>query len=96
MIGKNVLTGRWITIVDNAHGDFNSAMINIAPIHRPLYIKGEVQIDDNVWIGDKVTIVSGVKIGQNSIIGANSVVTKNIPANCIAGGNPAKIIKVIH
>ncbi|MDR2406844.1 MAG: sugar O-acetyltransferase, partial [Bacteroidales bacterium] len=56
---------------------------------------GSVVIEDNVWIGDKVTILPGVHIGYGSIIGANAVVTKDVPANCVVGGNPAKIIKVI-
>lgn len=50
-------------------------------------------IGENVWIGINVRICKGVTIGDNSIIGANSVVTKSIPANCIAAGNPAKVVK---
>ena len=50
-------------------------------------------IGENVWIGMNVRICKGVTIGDNSIIGANSVVTKNIPANCIAVGIPAKVVK---
>ena len=53
----------------------------------------EIVIEDNVWIGDNVIILKGVKIGKGSVIGAGSIVTKDIPANCIAVGNPAKIIK---
>ncbi len=52
-----------------------------------------VTIKDNVWIGDHATICKGVVIGENSIIGAGAVVTENIPANTIAAGNPAKIVK---
>jgi acetyltransferase-like isoleucine patch superfamily enzyme len=55
-----------------------------------------VIIDKNVWIGDKVTILSNVHIGKNAVIGANAVVTKDIPANCVAVGNPAKVIKLIQ
>jgi acetyltransferase-like isoleucine patch superfamily enzyme len=53
-------------------------------------------IEDNVWIGESVVILPGVTIGKNSIIGANAVVTKSIPENSIAGGNPARIIKKIE
>jgi acetyltransferase-like isoleucine patch superfamily enzyme len=52
-----------------------------------------VYIEDNVWIGSNCTIGKGVTIGTGSIIAANSFVNKSIPANSIAGGVPAKIIK---
>ena len=55
----------------------------------------EVIIEDNVWLGYGVKILKGVHIGENSLIGANSVVTKDIPANCIAVGNPCIVIKEI-
>nr|WP_207652455.1 DapH/DapD/GlmU-related protein [Clostridium beijerinckii] len=54
-----------------------------------------VNIGNNVWIGSVVTILKGVTIGDNSVIAANSVVTKDIPANSIAAGNPAKVVKNI-
>ncbi|MDP3115406.1 MAG: DapH/DapD/GlmU-related protein [Candidatus Cloacimonadaceae bacterium] len=54
-----------------------------------------IYIEDNVWIGLNVLVMKGVTIGQNSIIGAGSVVTKDIPANVIAAGNPCKVIKEI-
>lgn len=52
-----------------------------------------VKIGNNCWIGQNVRIQKGVTIGDNCIIAANSVVTKNVPDNCIAAGNPAKIVK---
>lgn len=52
-----------------------------------------VIIGKNVWIGGNCTILPGVTIGDNSVIGAGSVVTKDIPMNVVAVGNPAKIIK---
>lgn len=54
---------------------------------------GEVVIEDGVWIGANSTILPGVIIGKKAIIGAGSVVNKNIPAYCIAVGNPCKPIK---
>lgn len=53
----------------------------------------DVIIEDNVWLGYGVTVLKGVIIGKNSLIGAGSIVTKNIPANVIAAGNPCKVIK---
>lgn len=52
-------------------------------------------IKDNVWIGSDVVINPGVIIGENSVIGAGSLVTKSIPANCIAVGNPCKVLREI-
>ena len=56
----------------------------------------EVIIEDNVWLGYGVKVLKGVHIGKNSLIGANSVVTKDIPANVIAVGNPCKVVKQIE
>lgn len=50
-------------------------------------------IEDNVWVGMNSVVLKGVTIGKNSVIAANSVVTRDIPANVIAGGNPAKVLK---
>ena len=54
-----------------------------------------VTIGNNVWIGGSVVINPGVSIGDNAVIGAGSVVTKNIPANVIAVGNPCKVLRSI-
>ena len=67
----------------------------ISPKIRRDLIPRKVVIGDNVWIGSGSIILPGVTIGNNSIIGAGSIVTKDIPENCIAVGNPAKIIKKI-
>jgi acetyltransferase-like isoleucine patch superfamily enzyme len=52
-----------------------------------------VRIGDNVWIGDSAIVCKGVRIGENSIIGAGSVVVKDIPANAVAAGNPAAVLR---
>lgn len=52
-----------------------------------------IVIGENVWLGVRVIVGKGVTIGDNSIVGAGSVVTKNIPANCIAAGNPARVVR---
>lgn len=52
-----------------------------------------IVIGDNVWIGGGVSILGGVTIGKNSIIGAGSVVTRDIPANVIAAGNPCRVLR---
>ena len=53
-------------------------------------------IGDNCWIGADVTILPGVTIGDNSVIGAGSVVTKDIPSNVVAVGNPCKVLREIN
>ena len=52
-----------------------------------------VVIEDNVWLGDHATVLKGVTVGENSVIAARAVVTRDIPANVIAAGNPAKVVK---
>ena len=67
------------------HGIYDRSM--------PSKEKSFVVLEENVWVGDSSIICKGVTIGKNSIIGAGSVVTSDVPANVIAAGNPAKIIK---
>lgn len=55
-----------------------------------------VVIEDDVWIGAHCIILKGVTIGARSVIGAGSVVTKSIPADCVAAGNPCKVIKSLN
>ena len=52
-----------------------------------------IYIADNVWIGDSAIVCKGVSIGENSIVGAGAVVVHSIPSNCIAAGNPARVVK---
>ena len=60
---------------------------------RPIGNRAPVVLGDNVWIGDSAIVCKGVSIGENSVIGAGAVVAGNIPANVIAAGNPARIIR---
>lgn len=93
IIGKNVLMGRRVLITDNSHGKSDKDLLILPPVSRPLYSKGVVIIEDNVWIGDQACIMPNVIIGKGAIIGANAVVTKNVIPYSVVGGNPAKIIK---
>ena len=82
-IGNHVRVGANCLIMDgDAHQDDPRAGKN-----KPIVI------EDNVWLGGNVVVKKGVIIGRNSVIGMNSVVTKDIPANCIAIGNPAVVVK---
>lgn len=58
-------------------------------------VSSPVVIGDDVWIGAHCIVLKGVTIGTNSVIGAGSVVTQNIPPNCLAAGNPARVIRSI-
>ena len=87
IIGDNVLIGPNVSIYSVTHPfDYIE--------RRKGYIQGkQITIGNDVWIGGNVVILPGVSIGDNTIIGAGSVVTKDIPSNVIAVGNPCKIIK---
>lgn len=89
-IHDNVLIGINCAILDN---DGHDLAIDKRLSGTPKF--AEITIKKNVFIGDNVTILKGVAIGENSVIGNGSVVTKSIPANVVAVGNPAKIIKEI-
>ena len=54
-----------------------------------------VVLEENVWVGDGAVVCKGVRIGENSVIGAGSVVTRDVPANVVAAGNPAAVVKAL-
>lgn len=88
-IGDNCMLAANVIVSDSDwHGIYNRI--------RPFRCTKPVVIENNVWLGERVIINKGVTIGENSVIGAGSVVTKSIPANSVAAGNPARIIKTIN
>lgn len=95
-IGDNCLFASHVFITDHDHGETTLQALELAPAKRKLVSKGPVFINDNVWVGEHVSILSGVTVGKNSIIATNSVVTRDIPANSVAGGAPAKILKIME
>lgn len=73
---------------------YDHGLLPDIPIRKqPLKSKGDIIIGDDVWLGFGVIVLDGVHIGNGAVIGAGSVVTKNIPAESIAVGNPARIVK---
>ena len=88
-IGDNVMFGPKVALY--AVGHPIDPQVRILGYDYPI----PITIGNNVWIGGSAVICPGVTIGDNSIIGAGSVVTKDIPANVIAAGNPCKVIRPI-
>lgn len=68
---------------------------DINPLNRAVMHPLPIKINKNVWIGSNSTILPGVTVGEGSIIGAGSIVTKDVPPNTIAAGNPCRVIKHI-
>jgi len=89
IIKENCLIGSNFQVIDSDFHELNPS----SRVGGKNIIKKDVIINKNVFIGNNVTILKGVVIGENSVIGNNSVVTKFIPENVIAGGNPAKVIR---
>ena len=86
-IGERVLFGPAVTVATVGHP--------VNPEMREYMYADPVTIGDDVWIGAGAVICPGVTIGENTVIGAGSVVTKDIPANVVAAGNPCKVIREI-
>lgn len=85
-IGSGCMFGHSSTVTDcDWHGVYDRTDVHGRT--RP------VTLEDNVWLGDGAFVGKGVTIGENSVIGARAVVTSDVPANAIAVGNPAKVIR---
>ena len=87
--GNNVMIG--------ANCSFYTTNHPLDPHLRNEYLQWArpIKVEDNVWICSNVVVLAGVTIGENSVVGAGSVVTKDIPPNSFAVGNPCKVVKEI-
>ena len=108
-LGRNVYTNFGLTLVDDTHiyiGDYTMIGPNVTiataghPIDPALRQMGlqynlPVHIGRNCWLGAGVVVLPGVTIGDNTVIGAGSIVTKDIPANVVAVGNPCRVLREV-
>ena len=108
-LGKNVYANFHLTCVDDTHiyiGDYTMIGPNVTiataahPILPALREQGyqynaPVRIGKNCWLGAGVIVLPGVTIGDNTVVGAGSVVTKDLPANVVAVGNPCRVLRPI-
>jgi len=93
---RRVRIGEQCVIADRAMFiDFDHGVVEVErPIrHQGIYTR-EVEVGSNVWIGYGACILRGVSVGDNSIVGTNSVVTKDVPANAVVAGVPARIVRM--
>ena len=89
-IGDNVMFAPNVTLATGTHPIHPGLRSKKAQYNLPIYI------GDNVWIGAGSIILPGVRIGDNTVIGAGSVVTKDIPSNVVAVGNPCRVLREIN
>lgn len=84
VIGNGVFIGQDVIIMDSA----------AHTIHKPGFIKTiPINIGNNVWIGSRAIVLKGVKIGDGAVVAAGAIVTKEVPANSIVAGVPARVIE---
>ena len=93
---QRVRIGEQCVIADRAMFiDFDHGVVEV---ERPIRVQGiykrDVEVGSNVWIGYGACVLRGVSVGDNSIVGTNSVVTKDVPANAVVAGIPARIMRM--
>jgi acetyltransferase-like isoleucine patch superfamily enzyme len=93
---KRVRIGEQCVIADRAMFiDFDHGVVEVErPIREQGIYTRDVEVGSNVWIGYGACILRGVRVGDNAIVGANSVVTKDVPANAVVAGIPARVIRM--
>ena len=89
-IGDNVMLGTNVSLLTPMHPMKFQERNKMLEFGRP------IEIGNNCWLASNVTVIGGVKIGSGSVIGAGSVVTKDVPPDVFAAGNPCKVIKSIN
>jgi acetyltransferase-like isoleucine patch superfamily enzyme len=93
---QHIRIGEQCVIADKAMFiDFDHGVVEVErPIRKQGIYKRDVEVGSNVWIGYGACVLRGVRVGDNSVIGTNSVVTKDVPANAVVGGIPARVLRM--
>jgi len=93
---QHVRIGEQCVIADKAMFiDFDHGVVEVErPIRDQGIYKRDIEVGSNVWIGYGACVLRGVRVGDNSVIGTNSVVTKDVPANAVVGGIPARVLRM--
>jgi acetyltransferase-like isoleucine patch superfamily enzyme len=93
---QRIRIGEQCVIADRAMFiDFDHGVVEVErPIRQQGIYKRDVVVGSNVWIGYGACVLRGVSVGDNSVIGTNSVVTKDVPANAVVGGVPARVLRM--
>ena len=89
-IGNHVMIGPAVQIYTAAHH------LQAEPRNRGLEVAKPIVIEENVWIGGGAILLPGVRIGRNAVVGAGSVVARDVPADTVVAGNPARVIREIE
>jgi acetyltransferase-like isoleucine patch superfamily enzyme len=89
-VGRECIIADHVMMIDFDHG--------VVDVERPIRTQGiykrDVRVGHNVWIGYGACVLRGVSVGDNSVIGTNAVVTKDVPANAVVGGVPARVLRM--
>jgi acetyltransferase-like isoleucine patch superfamily enzyme len=93
---QHIRIGEQCVIADRAMFiDFDHGVVEVErPTRQQGIYKRDVEVGSNVWIGYGACILRGVRVGDNSVIGTNSVVTRDVPANAVVGGIPARVLRM--
>ena len=89
-IGRECILADRVMLIDFDHGVVDVEL----PVRKQGIYKRDVRVGHNVWIGYGACFLRGVSVGDNAVVGTNSVVTRDVPANAVVGGIPARVLRM--